>query len=639
MQKTSRMKLTLLIIAIMVLLILVFVVIYSGLHIIESSKLAAFTADLKKMQTQVNTIYEQNNKKEIGEEIKGNVQTQADKVFTELKQDTEAGITSQDGYRYWSQDLIKELGIKDIEQDFFVNLEKRSVVSYQGFKYEGKIYYTLSQVPNGLYNVGYENPNQGKPTFQISQEKLSEDNWKITISDIQYEEGYIDKWQVQYQLEGKENWNTTNELSFTVNTSGRYHVVLRKEEIQSDLQIISIGSSWEKDKRVNAPNLMEGMTAIYWDAFYNEKTLTSTNTEEQWNKWYEYVAGNNTTDTKTSKWANAKTSDGSYWVWIPRYEYRILSGEGTNEAGKIEVKFIPTTQTKADEGYKIHPAFTNGTSNHFKNGEWDSELPGIWVAKYESSRSDATTSSAGSSNTLKVVPGVQSWRGIKIGDSYTTAYNYNRNLESHLMKNSEWGAVAYLTHSQYGRNGNEIDINNSNMYITGNGEESTNVSGASNNAKGEQASSTGNIYGIYDLSGGAWEQVATYIPNGDESLSNGSSFVEATEAEAEGYQIRSTKYVTVYPSDFFSDSANDNYLTYKNTNYGYGDAILETSANGDSTDYGWFDDISEFAYRENPFLLRGGDNSNSSGSGIFSFCYLSGIGYNNDSFRVVLAGT
>ena len=33
--------------------------------------------------------------------------------------------------------------------------------------------------------------------------------------------------------------------------------------------------------------------------------------------WYDY-------DKK--QWANAKTLDGSYWVWIPRYAYKITSG-------------------------------------------------------------------------------------------------------------------------------------------------------------------------------------------------------------------------------------------------------------------------------------------------------------------------
>ena len=391
----------------------------------------------------------------------------------------------------------------------------------------------------------------------------------------------------------------------------------------------------------NEPNLMNGMTAIYWDASNKEKTLTAENTAEEWNQWYEYEEGDNQTDTKTSRWANAKTSDGSYWVWIPRYEYKIISGEGTSTAGKIEVKFIPTSQTTADEGYKIHPAFQDGTSNHFKRGEWDKELAGIWVAKYETSHSDATESSAGSSTTLKVVPNVPSWRSITIGDSYTTAYNYDRSKESHMMKNSEWGAVAYLTHSQYGRNGHEIDINNSSSFITGNGGGSTNASEASgvtnayNTTKGAGASTTGNIYGIYDLSGGAWERVAAYITNGNSSLNNGQSFAYQT-ADPEGYQTRSTKYATVYPYDSSNDTYTNNYATYKNAGYGYGDAILETSARGSGTT-SWFNDYSYFPYTSGPFFGHGGVYKDGSKAGAFYFLSSDGLAVSDISFRVVLA--
>ena len=41
--------------------------------------------------------------------------------------------------------------------------------------------------------------------------------------------------------------------------------------------------------------------------------------------------------------------------------------------------------------------------------------------------------------------------------------------ESHMIKNSEWGAVAYLTESKYGRNGTEISVNQCNGVITGAG--------------------------------------------------------------------------------------------------------------------------------------------------------------------------
>ncbi len=387
----------------------------------------------------------------------------------------------------------------------------------------------------------------------------------------------------------------------------------------------------------NEPNLMSGMTAVYWDSSNNERTLTSTSTAEQKDTWYHYEAGDNQTDTKTSRWANAKiTKEGadSYFVWIPRYEYKIVSGEGTSTAGPIEVKFIPTSQTTADEGYKIHPAFQDGTSNHFKRGEWDKELAGIWVAKYETSHSDATESSEGSSTTLKVVPNVPSWRSITIGESYTTAYNYDRSKESHLMKNSEWGAVAYLTHSQYGRNGHEIDINNSSTYITGNGGGSTNASGAEgitnayDTAQGAQASTTGNIYGIYDLSGGAYEKVAGYISNGNSSLNNGSSFAYQT-VDPEGYQTRSTKYATVYPYDSSNDTNTNNYTTYKNAGYGYGDAILESSLTGRDW-VSWFNDSSGFPALIYPFFCRGCCFADGGRTGVFAF---DGFLGNQDLFR------
>ena len=348
----------------------------------------------------------------------------------------------------------------------------------------------------------------------------------------------------------------------------------------------------------NQPNL-GNMTPVKWNG-YSESETTASDTE-----WYNYKAKTGTEDNLDSHWANAKNKIGeveSYFVWIPRYAYRITyyasntsnqptgycDGKGIREVNGTVRQQIGTAKEVISNGksYIVHPAFRDGSSNNFKNGEWDSELSGIWVAKYEASHSDASLSSAGSSNTMKIVPRVQSWKIITIGNMYNKSYNYDREKESHLMKNSEWGAVAYLTHSQYGRNGKEIDINNSSSYITGNGGGSTNASEISgepnpyNTAKGAKASTTGNIYGIYDLSGGSCEFVASYISNGNGSISSyGSSFANTT-ANLEGYKTLSTKYVTVYPYNSSSDSYSNNYTAYKNTGCGYGDAILETSTSG-----------------------------------------------------------
>lgn len=240
-----------LVITIVVLLILVSIATYSGINVINSSKFTTFTAELKIMQSQVNEIYQKYKDDgtvkidettysgeeilNIGQEITDSIKTQADKVFAELAADTSAGITSQEGYRYWDkEDVIKKLGIEGVEQSFFVNIKKRSIVSYYGFNYDNKMYYTLNQLPNNLYNVEYQDKNVGqKPTFDIKVEPLIEQKWRITISNIQFN-GYIDKWQVKYQLEGKDYWNTSEDLSFIVTETGIYTIRIENGNIESD---------------------------------------------------------------------------------------------------------------------------------------------------------------------------------------------------------------------------------------------------------------------------------------------------------------------------------------------------------------------------------------------------------------------
>ena len=60
-----------------------------------------------------------------------------------------------------------------------------------------------------------------------------------------------------------------------------------------------------------------------------------------------------------------------------------------------------------------------------------------------------------------------------------------------------------------------------------------------------------------------------------------------TTANAEGYKTLSTKYATVYLFDSTNDTYDNNYNIYKSAKYGYGDAILETSSNGEGQT-SWF---------------------------------------------------
>jgi len=181
--------------------------------------------------------------------------------------------------------------------------------------------------------------------------------------------------------------------------------------------------------------------------------------------------------------------------------------------------------------------------------------------------------------------------------------------ESHLIKNSEWGAVAYLTHSRYGRNGIEVTKNNSSTFITGNAGNTVNASGASgvtnayNTAAGALASSTGNISGIYDLSGGAYEVTAAY-----NKAYSGINFTGVSNLNTSGTHFvstggSSTKYVTAYSNSTSTYNATNlsDFTTGRDVSH-TGDAIHEVWV---KTSYSWFSDYSYFVDYELPFVGRG----------------------------------
>ena len=121
------------------------------------------------------------------------------------------------------------------------------------------------------------------------------------------------------------------------------------------------------------------------------------------------------------------------------------------------------------------------------------------------------------------------FRSANVSNFYTSigniSNNYEMNVDSHMMKNMEWGAVAYLTQSKYGRCDNgtctEIAKNDSSDYYTGRSQGVTpptsdyNASGTYTYELplGQLASTTGNIYGIYDMSGGSWDYVMGNMVN------------------------------------------------------------------------------------------------------------------------------
>ena len=418
-----------------------------------------------------------------------------------------------------------------------------------------------------------------------------------------------------------------------------------------------------------APRLASGMIKIKYNSTTNKWEKVNDDTEA----WYNYankewanvvLVGENGKDATGN--VDVFNSDGTLnedsaytqLVWIPRYAYKITSQyhTGGTGAGNIDIVFIDTTNKGKDgteysttypdatigggmEDYVVHPAFDYG-------GE---HLSGFWMGKFESSNTSCTTDEttgnvAYTGNEIMTVKAnVTSWRNISVGNAFTTCLNMNRAgnpyglstsdsvVDPHMMKNDEWGAVAYLSQSGYGKNA-EIWNNSNNSYITGMGGNGVNASNESEtNAYdtnlGVEASTTGNITGIYDMSGGSWERVAAYVNNGHENLTiyGGELTLETT----------ANKYRNIYSSTV-SDGTGAQEADYALAipdNGHYGDAIYETSSSYSSMN-SWYGDYSSFPHADTPFFGRGGRCSNPALAGVFYFGYNDGVPDDFDGFRV-----
>ncbi len=675
-RKNSGITLISLVVIIIVILILAGTATYTGIASVQSARIATFEAELKTVRLQLNSSSEIEKYKKLDTDKLTDAQIKfLNDVQTELNNEN-LGITLDiDNFKYFSKQDIKNLSSIEITRDVYVDAINKIVVSSIAEQYDGKTYYILEQLEDNVYNVEENIENSGDITFETKANDLT-----VEVSNITYNAPYVNKGTIQYKLNTDKNWTTvaqdttSKNVSFNVSEYGIYNIRVidaKNNENETNLKILSNASDGSWNGVVNSPKLVSGMTGVYWDENGNEIKVTDANKD----KWYDY---------ENQKWANAVTKDGSYWVWIPRYEYSIETATKT-----INIKFIKTTQIYADDDYTyVHPAFRNGTATYFMNGEWDSEIPGFWVAKYSAGfqQCSQTLNSNGTvteptTDVSKVVysnssytsfnfatnaleqklttsgnaklsypvfkPLTYAYNNISIGDSYTISqdidsatafYGLSGNTNSsHLMKNSEWGAVAYLTQSNFGRNGTEITINSKNLDNLNNKVIYAVTGYAENTPLGVSASSTDNMSGVFDLNGCVGERVAGYITNGNPNLSAyGSSFAN-TIANPEGYKTLSTKYVTVYPYDSKNDSFTYNWILYNNlktSTYGYGDAILETSTSGSGTN-SWNFGYSNYINDKYSFFVRSGSFQGKN-TGIFIYDAAYGNATYGSGFRACL---
>ena len=373
-------------------------------------------------------------------------------------------------------------------------------------------------------------------------------------------------------------------------------------------------NEYEDTSGANKPELASNMIPIK----YNGSNWVYADISEE---WYDY---------NSKEWANAvvlnsgvsksvgqtiSESEIALWyVWIPRYKYQLFNANnGTVDEQLINVEFesgTATTGTVKCTDAVSGTGDSSETCTNASNGNWythpaftfgSEQVRGFWVGKFEVS---------GSTSKITVKPGVQSLRDTNVSAFFNAIQNIRSNYslsgDSHMMKNMEWGAVAYLKQSKYGLGTTDITRNSNSSYYTGGGSSTTSYK--SNTGQ----STTGNVYGVYDMSGGAWEYVMGNMVNSSGSFySQNSGFSNAPN----------TKYYDKYTYNTDSENHGRGKL---------GDATKETLSSFGSWNDGWYDDYAEFVYSSNSWFIRGRYYNNSSNAGVFAFDSCNG---DTDSFR------
>ncbi|MBQ2872461.1 MAG: hypothetical protein IJE89_00460 [Bacilli bacterium] len=433
-------------------------------------------------------------------------------------------------------------------------------------------------ISNGKISYYYNNKTN-KFTLKVGNNTVESSTYQLEVGKW-YILGYTyDTNKVSFYIDGK-NISTKN-ISGSIYSNNSFKIATDNDQtIISNLEVgdIYIYKNILTEENINN-NYKNEINIIYNNlvAGYNDfepKTLS------------EYYDGEDFGSTILLDDIN------SFYVWIPRYKYKLWNVTGTpgidsydaynkgidiifennqETSGVIKCQnnicysdnLLITKVTNNDNGkYYTHPAFTTE----------EKELTGIWVSKYETSTSSKDCNSESTSgclsNNLQIEskPNNTAWRNNYLSYFYQNIKKFDTNDNNYsVIKNTEWGALSYLTHSKYGlcQNNKCENIGTNKTYISG-----TEI----------KDSTTNNMYGIFDLSGSATE------------------FVMANYADE-------FNNLTLNESHFGSTPIiNNDYDLYQKNTFILGDATKEISLKEGI----WYNNYASFVNETNNWFIRGG---------------------------------
>ena len=290
---------------------------------------------------------------------------------------------------------------------------------------------------------------------------------------------------------------------------------------------------------------------------------------------------------------------------------------------------------KDNVSFYTHPAFTFGSE----------ELEGFWVGKFEltGTISNITTkpniSSIGNQNVSTFSTNI-----MKMNDT-GNIYGFNSSTDTHMIKNMEWGAIAYLSQSKYGtcEDGTcqRLGKNNNSNHITGCGAlYNANTSTVCNSYEtelGKSASTTLNVSGVYDMSGGSHEYtMGNTIYIDDENMISG--YTSTANSGYTGIIYDGGNYSTFtgisYPEtkyyDKYSFGVTSDFKRGK-----LGDATKEVKQDESETG-NWYSQSSNMPNRAASWSLRGASYEYLTSAGIFAHNYHYGNAASSYSSRFII---
>ena len=392
--------------------------------------------------------------------------------------------------------------------------------------------------------------------------------------------------------------------------------------------------------------------------------------------------------TADQMWANGAptSSAGPTSANILAKDYRTGCGIDRTYPGN------DATKSNGQTTWATHPAFTWG----------DTELNGLWVGKFETTgKLNAPTVKPNQHANISEYIGEFSTMAKSIGkedkcnvggNAISGIEQNSHNLQttkSHMLKNSEWGAVAYLSASKYGAGVNgtqpntaypsgvsDADGQSSSYGITGcgpksDGSTSTNsytpdepinsttlespticgdAAHAYNGSIGVLASTTNTVYGIYDMSGGAYEYVMGNLTGYDNQSETSSSTYMRTQAKP--------PYVDLYKESPYGNFTSGVNSGAANNPVDWSAATSESLWNNDVCTWGtcgghalhetkqyqsvsssyqsWGSDYSYFVRSSSRWFRRGGSAIYGSYAGLFYSDYNYGSSSSDYGFRSAL---